>query len=201
MILLIDNRDSFSWNLSHLIAEVWDVPEFRDADRALAELRQGLQPEAVILSPGPGRPSDHPQLLACLELVLGSVPVLGVCLGHQAIGERAGCRLVEAPRPVHGHPWPLLHRGQGLFAGLPPELSVMRYHSLTLDAKSLPAGLELDAWTADGCLMALRWPEKRAWGLQFHPESFLSSGGGQLIRAFRREATISRTGFGLASGD
>ncbi len=179
MILLVDNRDSFTWNLAHLFAEAFELPQVASAVRAKEMLAGGMKPDLIVLSPGPGRPSDHPQMQAILAEWLGRVPLLGVCLGHQAMGEAAGFRLVPAPRPEHGHVWELQHGGEGLFRGLPMDLPVMRYHSLVLQG-DVP-GWAVDATCKDGCLMAIRSLEHDAWGLQFHPESFLSHGGAGLL--------------------
>lgn len=185
MILLVDNQDSFTRNLAHLIALAWEEPVVLDALLAVESLQNGL-PRAVVLSPGPGRPEEHAELQACLDLALGRIPLLGICLGFQAIGLRAGCRLVEAPRPVHGQVWPLLHEHTGLLADAPASFGVMRYHSLMLDTTHALPGFRQDARCEDGVPMAFSWEERRAWGLQFHPESFASESGTTLIQAFAR---------------
>ncbi len=179
MILLVDNRDSFTWNLAHLFAEACELPQVVTAAGAKAMLAGGLKPDLIVLSPGPGRPSDHPEMQAIIAEALGQVPLLGVGLGHQALGEVAGYSLKQAPRPEHGHVWELDHSAEGLFRGLAPNFSVMRYHSLVLAGEA--AGWVVDATCKDGCLMAIRSVEHPAWGLQFHPESFLSQQGAGLI--------------------
>jgi para-aminobenzoate synthetase component II len=194
MLLLIDSYDSFAHNLAHLLARVWQEPTVLRPDAVRVEDLAGSGAEALVLSPGPGRPGEGllPELLrACL----GRLPILGVCLGHQALGEHFGLPLVRAPRPVHGHARPLRHGGGGLFTGLPPGFAVARYHSLVLDCgplDELPVelrpGLWIDAACEDGTAMALRCEELGCWGLQFHPESFLCEQGMALAAAFRREA-------------
>ena len=187
MILLIDNHDSFTHNLAHLLAVEWEEPLVLPVDDATpARLRQ-LDPKAVVLSPGPGRPRQCRGLGRALRHFVGRRPMLGICLGHQAIGEHLGLRLVRAPRPVHGHAVPLRHTGQGLFTHCPPQMPVARYHSLVLEEAPLP-GLVVDAWCEPRLPMAVRHEQLGLWGLQFHPESFLCPHGALLVRAFRRAA-------------
>ncbi|MDP2360731.1 MAG: aminodeoxychorismate/anthranilate synthase component II [bacterium] len=199
MLLLIDNHDSFTHNLAHLLALAWKEPVVARVDKVDPGALPGHRPEALILSPGPGRPRQCRGLWEILAACAGQMPILGICLGHQAIGEWLGMKLVRAPRPVHGHAVPLRHSGLGLFAGCPPDLSVARYHSLVLSgcgAMPLPAvagpGLLVDAVCQPGLLMSLRHEQMGLWGLQFHPESFLSDAGPLMIRNFRRHAASFR---------
>ena len=198
MLLLIDNHDSFTHNLAHLLARAWREPEVVRADRLTPEDVLARRPQALILSPGPGRPCAAVNLMPILAACAGRLPILGICLGHQAIGEWLGLTL-ERAKPVHGHAHELEHSGQGLFAGCRPGLRVARYHSLALRARSaglLPAqplpGLWMDARCADGLPMALRHEELGLWGLQFHPESFLSESGLEIMRNFRQAARAWR---------
>lgn len=187
MLLLIDNHDSFTHNLAHLLAQVWEEPLVLPEDQATPATLDALSPVAVVLSPGPGRPRECRGLQAALKRYAGQLPMLGVCLGHQAMGEFLGLRLVRAPRPVHGHATALQHDGRGLFAHCPPEMPVARYHSLVLEPRALP-GLAFDAWCEPSLPMALRHERLGLWGLQFHPESFLSPHGDLVLRAFRQAA-------------
>jgi len=200
VLLLVDNHDSFTHNLSHLLAAAWVEPEVVRVDALTPESMLARRPEALILSPGPGRPERMPNLLPLLRAARGRLPVLGICLGHQAMGMELGFRLVRAPRPVHGHAHPLEHAGSGLFAGCKPGMWGARYHSLVLGldtAGPLPLqlrpGLWLDARCAPGLPMALRHEQLGWWGLQFHPESFLGSDGPRLMRNFRQSASVWRS--------
>ena len=195
MLLLVDNHDSFTHNLAHLLAAAWEEPEVVRVDALHPRGLLDRRPTALILSPGPGRPERMPNLLPLLRAARGRLPVLGVCLGHQAMGMELGLRLVRAPRPVHGHAHPLEHAGSGLFAGCRPDMRAARYHSLVLDLpgegplpREAAPGLWVDACCAPGLPMALRHEELGWWGLQFHPESFLGQEGLRLMRNFRRAA-------------
>lgn len=195
MLLLVDNHDSFTHNLAHLLAATWEEPEVRRVDTLTPAMVLALRPRALVLSPGPGRPRRCRGLMSLVAACAGRLPILGVCLGHQAIGEHLGLRLVRAPRPVHGHAVPLRHSGQGLFAGCPQPMAVARYHSLVLDHPvpgTLPCpvagGLVVDAVCEPGLVMALRHDALGLWGLQFHPESFLCQEGPRLLAGFRRLA-------------
>jgi len=181
-VLVLDNYDSFTWNLVDLL----DVAARRLAvDLELAVVRNDthdlngfkqLRPAAVVLSPGPNAPDDAG---ICLELIrnwAGSLPILGICLGHQALAAAFGAAIVRAPAPVHGKRATISHDGQGLFANLPPDIEVMRYHSLCVDAQTLPPGFEVTAWLAgqpseQNLVMGLRHRGLRLEGVQFHPES------------------------------
>lgn len=193
MLLLIDSYDSFTHNLAHALAAVWREPVVVRPDGLRVDELPGCGAEALVLSPGPGRPEEGP-LPAVLAACAGRLPILGVCLGHQAIGQHLGLPLTRARRPVHGHALPLRHGGTGLFAGLPDRFAVARYHSLVLEAGNgeppfeARPGLWIDAVADDGAPMALRCEALGLWGLQFHPESFLCERGEGLLAAFRRAA-------------
>lgn len=187
MILLLDAYDSFSHNLAHLFraAGAEDLRVERH-DRLTVDQTLDAEPRAIVLSPGPGRPGDRGITLPIVRASGGRIPILGVCLGHQAIGEAFGMRLRHAPRPVHGEEHEVRHTSTGVFRGLPSALSVMRYHSLILDETTLCADLEVTATLgADpDVIMGVRhrtWPIE---GVQFHPESFLSPDGPRLIENF-----------------
>lgn len=203
MLLLVDNHDSFTHNLAHLLARAWEEPEVVRVDALSPESLLSRRPQALILSPGPGRPERMPNLLSLIQAARGRLPILGVCLGHQALGQLLGLRLVRAPRPVHGHAVEIEHGGGGLFRGCRPGLRAARYHSLVLDAPCagplpcrLAPGLWVDARCAPGLPMALREERLGWWGLQFHPESFLSEEGEGLLCNFRAAALAWRP-FGL----
>jgi anthranilate synthase component II len=187
MILLIDNYDSFVFNLARYVEELGVETRVVRNDAITVDGVRKLEPQAIILSPGPCGPSETG---VCLDLIaeLGpTVPILGVCLGHQAIAHVLGGEVVESGRPVHGHACLVTHTGGGLFAGLPNPLQVGRYHSLVVSPEGLPPELEVTAQTDDGIVMAL---QHRSWPLhavQFHPESVLTVGGHQLLANFLSE--------------
>jgi len=184
MILLIDNYDSFVFNLARYVEELGVETRVVRNDAITVDGIRELKPQAIILSPGPCGPRESG---VCLDLIgqLGpSIPILGVCLGHQAIAHVLGGEVIESGRPVHGHACLVTHTSRGLFAGLPNPLQVARYHSLVVSPEKLPPDLEITAQTDDGVVMAL---EHRTWPLQavqFHPESVLTMGGHQLLANF-----------------
>ena len=188
-LVIIDNYDSFTWNLVHLAGELGAEPEVFRNDAIDAAGVLALNPSAIILSPGPGYPDSAG---ICLELVIeavGSVPVLGVCLGHQAIGQAFGGRIVRAPRIMHGKLSAIGHCGSGLFEGVPANFQATRYHSLVVERETLPDCLEVTAETGDGLVMALAHREHPVFGIQFHPESIASEHGPALLSNFLRIAT------------
>jgi anthranilate synthase/aminodeoxychorismate synthase-like glutamine amidotransferase len=196
VLLLVDNHDSFTHNLAHLLAAAWEEPEVVRVDALTPESMVARRPQALVLSPGPGRPERMHNLLPLLRAARGRLPVLGICLGHQAMGMELGYRLVRAPRPVHGHAHPLEHADSGLLAGCRPGMLAARYHSLVLDMdcagplpRQLRPGLWMDARCAPDLPMALRHEDLGWWGLQFHPESFLGEEGLKLMRNFRWAAS------------
>lgn len=185
MLLLIDNYDSFTWNLVHYLGELGAEVEVRRNDALDVEGALALKPAAIVLSPGP---CDPDQAGICLPLVSAAakagVPLLGVCLGHQSIGQAFGGRVVRAGEIVHGKMGTIHHGGAGVFAGLPTPFQATRYHSLIVDRDSLPECLEVSAWLEDGTIMGLRHRDSPIEGVQFHPESIASEHGHRLLRNF-----------------
>lgn len=187
MILVIDNYDSFTYNLVQYLGELGaELCVRRNDEVSVEEIERELRPEKIVISPGPGRPSEAGVTPEVINRFAGRVPLLGVCLGHQAIGEAFGGRVVRAPAPVHGKPAVVGHDGRSIFAGLPERFNVGRYHSLIVERESLPACLEVSAETRDGIIMGLRHRELPVEGVQFHPESVLTEGGKLLLENFLR---------------
>ena len=186
MILVIDNYDSFTYNLVQYLGELGASPEVRRNDAVAVEEIGELAPAAIVLSPGPCTPGEAGVTVPVVRRWGGEIPILGVCLGHQAIGEAYGGRVVRAGRVMHGKTSRIEHEGTGLFSGLPSPLEVMRYHSLVVERDTLPAELEIVAHASEdpGEIHALRHREHRVWGVQFHPESILTQGGKQLLANF-----------------
>ena len=182
MILLIDNYDSFTYNLAHLFGELGAEVVVRRNDELDADEAEQLGPSHLVVSPGPGRPEDSGNTLAVLERLAGRVPTLGVCLGHQALVQFYGGEIGRARELVHGKASTIRHDGQGVYAGLPEELEVGRYHSLA--AHSIPDALVVTATSPDGEVMGVRHRELPVEGVQFHPESVLTPLGPQLARNF-----------------
>ena len=194
MILLIDNYDSFVYNLARYLAEMGCETQVVRNDRvSVAEVRS-LQPSAVVLSPGPCTPREAGVSMALVRELASSVPMLGVCLGHQAIAAALGGRVIRAPEPVHGRTSLVHHDGRNVFSGLPNPLKATRYHSLIVDEDSLPADLVVTARTDDGLPMAIEHRSRPLFGVQFHPESVLTESGHRLLRNFLTLA-------GIAAGD
>jgi len=187
MFLLIDNYDSFTYNLWHYLGELGAEVTVKRNDALSIEAALAMKPQGIVISPGPSDP-DHAGI--CLELVrrAGNVPILGVCLGHQAIGQAMGGKVVRAPVPMHGKVSAIEHDGNGVFAGLPNPLAATRYHSLVVERASLPPGLAITAET-NGLIMGLAHRERPLHGVQFHPESIASVGGHDLLRNFLQLAT------------
>lgn len=183
MILVVDHRDSFTYNLVQLIERLGHTTRVVTTDGAPAEELVSLDPDAVVLSPGPGRPGDARVFLDLLALLPDGVPVLGVCLGHQALGVAAGAPVVRA-EPVHGHASKVFHGGRGILAGVSVPFEAARYHSLVLREADLGADLEVTAWTEDGIVMALQHRELPRFGVQFHPESILTPEGPTIVGNF-----------------
>jgi len=185
MVLLLDNYDSFTFNLVQCLAELGATVEVRRHDAITLEEAIALAPERLVISPGPGRPADAGISLALIRTFTGRVPILGVCLGHQAIGEAFGGAVVRAPEPRHGKTSPIRHDGRGLFAGVPSTIEVGRYHSLVVEEASWPRELEIVARSEDdGVVMALRHRRHPIHGVQFHPESILTAEGRAILRNF-----------------
>jgi anthranilate synthase/aminodeoxychorismate synthase-like glutamine amidotransferase len=186
VILIIDNYDSFTFNLAQYVEELgFEVTVARNDAVDLAGI-EARPPGAIILSPGPGRPADAGTTLEVVRRFSGRLPILGVCLGHQAIAEAFGGRIVPAPSLRHGKTSAIRHDGRGLFAGLPNPLTATRYHSLVVEPATLPDCLEATAHADDGALMAIRHRRHRTEGVQFHPESILTERGHDLLANFLR---------------
>jgi anthranilate synthase component 2 len=185
VILVLDNYDSFTWNLVQYLGELGAEPEVRRNDALTVDEALDLGAVGIVISPGPGEPARAGIAVALVQAAaVRRVPVLGVCLGHQAIGEAFGGRVVRAERPMHGKTDPVRHRGEGVLAGLPDPLTVMRYHSLVVERASLPATLEVTASSPAGEVMALRHRTAPIEGVQFHPESIGTDGGRSILANF-----------------
>ncbi len=183
-ILVIDNYDSFVYNLVQYLGELGANPiVVRNDQQNVAELAQ-LQPDGVLISPGPGRPDDAGISLDAIAFFGAQIPVLGVCLGHQSIGQLYGGQVIRAPELVHGKTSSVIHQEQGVFAGLPNPLQATRYHSLIVERETLPKTLEITAETPDGLIMGLRHRTLDIEGVQFHPESILTAAGKDLVGNF-----------------
>ena len=183
-VLVIDNYDSFVYNLVQYLGELGATPLVHRHDEVTIEQIVEANPDAILISPGPGRPEDAGVSNEVIERLAGRVPILGVCLGHQCIGQVFGGEVVRAPVVMHGKTSLVHHDGSGVLAGLPDPFEATRYHSLVVDAASVPGVLEVTATTDDGTVMALRHRELPVEGVQFHPESILTSCGHQLMANF-----------------
>ncbi len=191
MLLLIDNYDSFTWNLVHYLGELGAEVKVVRNDALQVQDALAMAPQAIVLSPGP---CDPAQAGICLPLTRAAseagVPLLGVCLGHQTIGEAFGGRVIRCHEIVHGKMGSMHHAGKGMFRGLPSPFQATRYHSLVVERETLPDNLEITAWLEDGTIMGLRHREKLIEGVQFHPESIASEHGHQLLRNFLETAKV-----------
>ena len=180
-IVLVDNYDSFTFNLVQYLGELGaDVRVFRNDEIDVAGIR-ALRPRGLAVSPGPCTPDEAGVSLEAIRTLAGELPILGVCLGHQAIGQAFGGRVVRNDRIVHGKSSPVLHRGEGVYAGLPSPFDAGRYHSLVVERASLPRDLRITAWTREGEIMGLRHRRLEVEGVQFHPESILTGQGKALL--------------------
>jgi len=187
VILLIDNYDSFTFNLYQYLGELGEELEVVRNDQVSAADALALGPERIVISPGPGNPDQAGISLEVIRLAgEAGVPLLGVCLGHQALGQTFGGQVVRAPRLMHGKTSIIHHDGRTLFAGLPETFEATRYHSLIVERGTVPECLEVSAWTDDGLVMGLRHKQRPLEGVQFHPESILTSVGKDLLRNFLR---------------
>lgn len=185
MLLVIDNYDSFTYNLVQYLGELGAAMTIRRSDEVtLAEIETQIKPTRILISPGPGTPDDAGVSLEVLERFAGKIPMLGVCLGHQAIGQAFGGRVVRAPAPVHGRPVAIKHDGKTIFKDLEANFQAGRYHSLIVERESLPDCLEISATSPDGLVMAMRHKTYKIEGVQFHPESILTSAGKKLLQNF-----------------
>ncbi len=184
MILLIDNYDSFTYNLAQYLGQLGQKLDVRRNDQITLEEIAELKPERIVISPGPGVPEKAGITVELVRRFAGKVSLLGVCLGHQAIGYAFGGRVVPAPALMHGKTSPILHDGKTIFRKVPQRFTATRYHSLVVERKGLPRELEVSARTPDGTIMGLRHRKLRIEGVQFHPESVLTDVGMQILRNF-----------------
>jgi anthranilate synthase component 2 len=190
VFLLIDNYDSFTYNLWHYLGELGAEVEVRRNDSLSVEQALALAPQGIVISPGP---CDPDRAGICLDLIraaaAGRVPLFGVCLGHQAIGQAFGGRVIRAPQPLHGKVCPINHDGSGVFAGLPSPFQATRYHSLVVERATFPDALHVSAWTDDQLVMGLAHKTLPVWGVQFHPESIETQHGHRMLATFLEHAT------------
>ena len=184
MILLLDNYDSFTYNLAQYLGELGCTLEVHRNDKISVEQIVRLKPEKIVISPGPCTPQEAGISVELVEELAEKFPILGVCLGHQAIGAAFGAKIIRAPRLFHGKTSEIEHDGKGIFESLPNPFTATRYHSLIVDRKSLPHELEVSAETKDGVIMGLRHRRYQVDGVQFHPESVLTESGKHLLRNF-----------------
>lgn len=188
-MLLIDNYDSFTYNLVQYLGELGAEVVVKRNDAITVDEVRALGPEGVLISPGPGRPEDAGVSLALIEQCGDRLPIFGVCLGHQSIAQQFGAEVVRADRLMHGRTSSIEHRGEGVFEGLPSPFTATRYHSLIVRKGSMPPELEITAWTDQDEVMGLRHRNKPVEGVQFHPESFLTEHGHQLLRNWLRSVS------------
>jgi para-aminobenzoate synthetase component II len=184
MILLLDNYDSFTYNLAQYLGQMGQQLEVRRNDRITLKEVEELAPERIVISPGPCTPKEAGISVPLVQRFAGKIPILGVCLGHQAIGAAFGGRVIRAPKIMHGKTSEIHHDGKTVFRGLPQDFQATRYHSLIVERKSLPRALEISAETADGTIMGLRHRKLQVEGVQFHPESVLTGSGFRLLQNF-----------------
>lgn len=180
MFLLIDNYDSFTYNLVQYFSEFVEVKVVRNDELTVSQI-VALNPAAIILSPGPSNPDDAGVSLEVVEKLRGVIPIIGVCLGHQIVGQAYGAHIVKGEEPVHGKPFKVIHDGQGMFKGIASPTEVGRYHSLIVDESTLPEGLRVTARTEDGVVMGLRDAKRNVETVQFHPESVMTTFGKKMV--------------------
>ena len=183
-ILLLDNYDSFTYNLYQYLSELGANVEVQRNDEIEVDEIRERAPDKIVISPGPCTPAEAGISIALIRELGVEIPILGVCLGHQAIGAAFGGRVIRASEPVHGKMSPIIHKGEGVFAGLPSPFAATRYHSLIVERSSLPESLEVTAETEDGLIMGLRHQTLPIEGIQFHPESYTTEHGKQMLRNF-----------------
>ncbi|CUW39869.1 aminodeoxychorismate synthase, subunit II [Magnetospirillum sp. XM-1] len=193
MFLLIDNYDSFTYNLWHYLGELGAEVVVKRNDAVTVDQVLAMAPQGIVISPGPCDPDKAGICLELIERAAGKIPLFGVCLGHQAIGQAFGGKVVRAPKPMHGKVDSIEHDGTGVFKGLPSPFRATRYHSLVVDKESFPDCLHASAWTADGLVMGLVHKQLPIWGVQFHPESIETEHGHAMLRNFI-DFTKTRTG-------
>ena len=187
MLLMIDNYDSFTYNLVQYLGELGEeVSVFRNDEITLDQI-EALHPSRIVISPGPCTPNEAGISVPLIQRFAGKLPILGVCLGHQSIGQAFGGKIVHAGQLMHGKTSDIRHKDAGVFHGLPNPLTATRYHSLVIEKKSLPACLEVTAWTDDGEIMGVRHRDLPVEGVQFHPESILTEKGHELLANFLRD--------------
>ena len=184
MLLMIDNYDSFTYNLVQYLRELGEEVEVYRNDKISLEEIEKLAPARLVVSPGPCTPNDAGISVDVIKHFAGKLPILGVCLGHQSIGQAFGGKVVRADRLMHGKTSPVFHDNRELFVGLPDPFDATRYHSLIVERSSLPDCLEITAWTAEGEIMGMRHRDLPVWGMQFHPESILTVSGMDMLKNF-----------------
>ncbi|ACL25612.1 anthranilate synthase component II [Chloroflexus aggregans] len=190
-VLLIDNYDSFTYNLYQYLCELGATVDVVRNDQITVAEVAARQPDRIVISPGPCTPAEAGISVDVIRELGSSIPILGVCLGHQAIGAAYGGAVVRAPLVMHGKLSPIYHNGQGVFAGLPSPFMATRYHSLIVRREDLPAELEITAWTEDGLIMGMRHRSFPVEGVQFHPESIMTEGGKQMLANFLAGVPVS----------
>jgi anthranilate synthase/aminodeoxychorismate synthase-like glutamine amidotransferase len=184
MILLLDNYDSFTYNLAQYLGQMGQELLIRRNDQITLDEIEERKPERIVISPGPCTPKEAGVSVPLIERFSGKIPILGVCLGHQSIGAAFGGRVIRAPKVMHGKTSQIHHDGETIFYGLPQDFQATRYHSLIVERKSLPRELEISAETSDGTIMGLRHRKLKVEGVQFHPESVLTEAGFRLLENF-----------------
>ncbi|EGS39792.1 anthranilate synthase component II [Staphylococcus capitis] len=191
MIVMIDNHDSFTYNLiDYLKVQTTDEVKVISVNEVSITKLKKLSPKAIIISPGPGKPSDYPVLSTIISHYEQLMPILGVCLGFQLIVEYYGGRIIHSPKPIHGHTTTLRHTNEGIFKGLPQEFNVMRYHSLMVDPEYIPNTLKVTATNDENVIMAVQHQYLSIYGVQYHPESILSEYGHDQLKLFLNEAGV-----------
>ena len=188
MLLMLDNYDSFTYNLVQYLGELGEDVRVHRNDEITVDDVEALAPDRIVISPGPCTPKEAGISVPLIQRFAGRIPMLGVCLGHQSIGEAFGGRTDKAKQLMHGKTSPIRHRGEGVFRGLPDPLTATRYHSLVIERETKPDVLEITAWTDDGEIMGVRHRDFLMEGVQFHPESILSDCGHELLRNFLEES-------------
>ncbi|WP_010501487.1 aminodeoxychorismate/anthranilate synthase component II [Paenibacillus elgii] len=192
MILVIDNYDSFTYNLVQYLGELGEKIEVRRNDEIDLEGIEALKPDHILISPGPCTPNEAGISLSLIERFKGRIPILGVCLGHQSIGQAFGGEVIRAERLMHGKTSEIFHDGQGIFKDMPSPFTATRYHSLIVKRETLPDCFEITAETAEGEIMGLRHKEYPIEGVQFHPESIITDHGHQMLRNFLNETAVGQ---------
>jgi len=188
MLLMIDNYDSFTYNLVQYLGELGETVKVYRNDEISLDQIEALKPERIVISPGPCTPNEAGVSVAAIQRFAGKIPILGVCLGHQSIGQAYGGKIVHASQLMHGKTSDIRHTSLGVFSGLPDPLTATRYHSLVIEKSSLPDCLEVTAWSEDGEIMGVRHKKLKVEGVQFHPESILTQSGHDLLANFLKDS-------------